>query len=221
MSCRALVLDFGGPVVPTPFEVLDRLERRLGVAPGTFGWTGPFDPANDPLWRRMQADEISERGYWECRANELAAVTGRPGIRELMAQLYPHDEIDSLVRPEAHETVRAAKAAGVRTAVLTNDLAMFYDDEWISGVSFLDEVEVVIDGSVTGVLKPDPAAYRLVLESLDVPAEVALFVDDQPRNIEGARAIGMAAYFFDVTRPAQCYREVGELLGLEELHQLR
>jgi putative hydrolase of the HAD superfamily len=216
----ALVLDFGGPVLRTAFELVGGLERRLELAPGTFGWTGPFDPAKDSLWRSMQAGEISEVDYWERRADEVAAVTGCPGLRPLMALLYPVDEADSFVRRQATVTVRAAKAAGAPTAVLTNDLSLFYDDEWISRIDFLDEVDLVVDCSRTGVLKPDPAAYRLVLDSLDVPAEAALFVDDQSRNVDGARSIGMPALHFDVTRPLESYREVVRLLGLCELDQV-
>lgn len=220
MTCGALVLDFGGPVLLTPFEVLRRFERRIGLTEGTFGWTGPFDPASDPLWRKMLAGQITEPTYWAARADEVAATTGRPGIRAMMTQLYPADEIDSLTRRQAHEAVHAARVAGLKTGVLTNDLGLFYDDESISRIGFLDEVDVVIDGSRTGVLKPDPVAYQLVLDSLEVPAEAALFVDDQPRNTDGARAIGMPTLLFDVTRPSQSYREVVRLLGLSGLDQV-
>lgn len=217
MTWQALVLDFGGPVILTPFELVRAFERRTGLPPGTFDWTGPFDPAKDPLWRRMQADEISERDYWAIRTEEVAAATGcRADFHSPMARLYPSDEIDSFTRPQAFEAVRAAKAVGLRTAVLSNDIARFYDEDWISRVSFFKEVDAVVDVS-HGVLKPDPAAYRLVLDALEVPAEAALFVDDQPRNIDGARAIGMPALLFDVTRPSESYREVARLLGLPEL----
>ncbi|MBS4730363.1 HAD-IA family hydrolase [Mycobacterium sp. SM1] len=220
MTMRALVLDFGGPVLLTPFEVVRGFERRLGVAPGTFDWTGPFDPARDSLWRRMLAGEIREQEYWAARAEEVAAVTGRPGVRAMMAQLYPVDVVDSLIRRQARETVRAAKAAGLRTAVLTNDLASYFGDEWIGRVTFLNEVDVVIDCSRTGVLKPDPAAYRPVLDALAIPAGLALFVDDQPGNTDAARALGMPTLLFDVTRPATSYREVIQSLRLHELDQV-
>ncbi|MDI3313840.1 MAG: HAD family phosphatase [Mycobacterium sp.] len=214
MTVRALVFDFGGPVLLTPFEAVRGLERRLGLAPGTFDWTGPFDPARDPLWRSMLAGRISEQEYWAARAGEVAAVTGRPGLRAMMAQLYPADEVDALIRPQACDTVRAAKAAGLRTAVLTNDLASYFDDDWIGRVGFLHEVDVVIDCSRTGVLKPDPAAYRPVLDAFGVPAGSVLFVDDQPRNTDAARALGMATLLFDVTRPARSYREIIRTLRL-------
>lgn len=216
MTTKALILDFGGPVMVTPFEVLPGLASRLGVSPGTFRWTGPFDPAGDPLWLRMLADEITEVGYWEARAQEMAAVTGRPGVRAMMAELYPAGEINSFMRRQACETVRIARAAGLQTAVLTNDLARFYSSDLIRRIRFLDEVDAVVDRSMTSSLKPHPAAYRAVLESLQIPAAEALFVDDQPRNVAGSWAVGMPALLFDVTRPVQSYREVIRSLGLSE-----
>lgn len=217
MRFQALILDFGGPVLLSPFEMVPGLESRVGVAPGTFGLTGPFDPASDPLWHRVDIHEITEPQYWEIRAQQLAAVTGVGNVRQLMALLYPPAEIGSVIRPQAYETVRAAKVAGLRIAVLTNDLASFFDHDWISRVAFLDEVETIVDGSLTGVLKPDPAAYRAVLDALEIPAEKAMLVDDLAPNVDGARAVGMPALLFDVTRPSESYREIARLLGLPEL----
>jgi len=216
MRPRALILDFGGPVLVTPFELVEALEVRVAVPRGTFGWTGPFDPESDPLWRKLEVEDQGQVTYWEIRAQEFAEVTGFVGVRQLMSQLYPVEEIASSIRRQAYQTVRAARSAGLRTAVLTNDLASFYSDDWIGRIGFLNEVDAVVDGSRTGVLKPDPAAYRAVLCSLGVSAEEAVFVDDHPPNVLSARALGMSACFFDVTRPWQCYQTVHQMLGLQD-----
>ena len=121
---KAVVLDFGGPVLVTPFERLRALERSLGLAPRTFGWRGPFDPTADPLWRSMQAGELTEPAYWAERAAEVAAVSGEDGVPALMARLFDGPE-EELVRPQARALVAEAKAAGLETAVLTNDLHAF------------------------------------------------------------------------------------------------
>jgi putative hydrolase of the HAD superfamily len=42
-----------------------------------------------------------------------------------------------------------------------------------------------------GLRKPDPEAYRRCLAHIGVPAEEALFVDDSPANVAGARAAGL------------------------------
>ena len=101
-----------------------------------------------------------------------------------------------------------AKAAGLVVAVLTNDMRAFHGDAWIARMTILGEMDLVVDGSVEHVLKPDPRIYRLATERLGVEPEDCLFVDDQPGNVEGARAVGMAAIWFDVTAPERSYAQV-------------
>jgi len=72
----------------------------------------------------------------------------------------------------------------------------------------------VVDASRHGTRKPAPAAYRLVLDRLGVAPDQAVFVDDQPANAAGAADAGMAAVWFDVTRPDDSYRKVRHALGL-------
>jgi putative hydrolase of the HAD superfamily len=210
---KALVLDFGGPVLLTPFERLRGLEASVGAAPGTFDWRGPFDPPADPLWRSMQAGEVSEPAYWASRAAEVAAFTGEPGVPAMMRRLYDAPE-DELVRPEVRALLADAHAAGIHTAVLTNDLSEFHEQEWIDRIGFLGEVACVVDAARHGTRKPAPGAYRLVIDHLGVAADQALLVDDQPANTVGAEAVGMAAVWFDVTRPAASYGKVRRALGL-------
>ena len=213
---KALLLDFGGPVLRTPFELLRGGEVRAGLARGSLGWTGPFDPLADVEWRRMQRGDITEREYWQRRADEFAALTGREAsFRGLMDVLFAGAE-DELVRPEARDAVALAKRAGLSVAVLTNDMRAFHGDEWVARMSILGEMDVVVDGSVEHVLKPDPRIYRLAAERLGVDAEDCLFVDDQPGNVDGARAVGMPALWFDVTAPGTSYATVvSTLAGLD------
>ena len=210
----ALVLDFGGPVLKTPFELLRGGEQRVGLAPGTLAWSGPFDPESDDLWRSMQAGEITERRYWQLRVDEFAAVTGREAtFQGLMEVLFDADE-DDLLRPLARPLVQDAKAAGHAVAVCTNDMAAFHDAAWIAHMTILEQMDVIVDGSIEHVLKPDPRIFSLLTDRLGVEATDCVFVDDQPGNVDGARAVGMSALWFDVTDPERSYSQVRAALGL-------
>jgi putative hydrolase of the HAD superfamily len=48
-------------------------------------------------------------------------------------------------------------------------------------------------------MKPQPAAYRAVLDMLRVPATTCVFVDDQPANVAAAQALGMHGLVFQNT----------------------
>ena len=56
------------------------------------------------------------------------------------------------------------------------------------------------------MVKPDPAIYRLLLDRFGLSAQDCVFIDDSPRNVEGARAVGMHAVHF--ISPEQLARDL-------------
>ncbi len=48
-----------------------------------------------------------------------------------------------------------------------------------------------------GVEKPDIKAYKLLLNTLNLPANEIVFIDDRPENIEAAKTIGLDAILFE------------------------
>ncbi|WP_187352193.1 HAD-IA family hydrolase [Allosaccharopolyspora coralli] len=87
--------------------------------------------------------------------------------------------------PPMVTATRAVRAAGLRTALLSNADGGFDQPEW---AELFDAV--VVSGTV-GVAKPDPEAYALTARRLEVPPEQCVFVDDLRRNVDGAVAVGM------------------------------
>jgi putative hydrolase of the HAD superfamily len=211
---RALLLDVGGVVICTPFELLAPTERRRGLEPGALGPRGPFDLAGDPQFQDVQAGRLTERDYWARRA-ELAAplLDTPPDTRAFMQVLFDAPE-EQIVRPEVRDLLEDARTAGVPVGLLTNDLRDFHGRVWVERMRVFAAVDTTIDGSVTGVLKPDPRAYGLALEALGVPAADVVFLDDQPVNVRGATAVGMPVVPVDVTAPAAAVATARELLRL-------
>jgi putative hydrolase of the HAD superfamily len=134
----------------------------------------------------MQAGGAEAEGLLARRAAEVAAVSGHDEVQAMMARLFDGPE-DELVRPQARALVAAARAAGLQTAVLTNDLYDFHDQAWIERMGVLAEIGCVVDASRHGTRKPQRAAYRLVLDRLGVAADQAVLVDDQPANTARGR----------------------------------
>ena len=212
---RALILDFGGVISRTLFETHDETERALGLAPGTLTWRGPFDPPTDPLWQAMQRGELSERDYWLQRSREVGTLLGETwGAMETLVQRARGADPDRIVRPETAALVLQAQAAGIRLAILSNELDLFYGRGLRERLPLLEAFERIDDATYTGVLKPDPKAYLGCLQALGLQAEEAVFVDDQPRNVEGARRLGIPTVAFDVTRPGDSCDRAKRRLGL-------
>ncbi|MBU2983012.1 HAD-IA family hydrolase [Lentibacter algarum] len=217
MSQQALILDFGGVVSRTLFETHNLTEAALGLPAGSLTWQGPFAPDTDTLWRNMQADEISERDYWSERTREVGQLVGENWTEmSQFVRAARGAEPEAVIRPEFRQTIAACKAAGIRLAILSNELDLFYGADFREKLPFLADFEVIIDATYTGILKPDARAYEAVLEELALPASACVFVDDQLRNIKGAEAIGLPNVHFDVTSPATSYQDALGLLGLPE-----
>jgi 2-haloacid dehalogenase len=98
-------------------------------------------------------------------------------------------------QPGTAEVVRDLHAAGVPMVGLTNWSAELYPHapERFEVLALLDDV--VVSGEIRAA-KPDPRAYRAAAERAGQPLDRLVFVDDSPRNVDAARALGMDAILF-------------------------
>jgi putative hydrolase of the HAD superfamily len=215
MKAQALVLDFGGVISRMLFETHDLSERALGLKPGTLTWKGPFDPSTDSLWQDMQADKLSERDYWMMRTREVGNLLGEKWVSmNTFVQRARGADVAAVIRPEAVAIIHAAKSAGKRLAILSNELDLFYGTEFRSRLPLLQHFELIVDATYTGILKPDPRAYTAVTDTLGLSAEQCVFVDDQKRNVDGGLKAGMQAVHFNVLAPQVSFDQAAQLLGL-------
>lgn len=214
-AIRAIIFDFGGVISRTLFETHALTEAALDLAPGSLTWQGPFDPVSDPLWRSMQADEISERDYWMTRTREVGALAGQNWTEMAdFVRAARGNAPAEVIRPEFLETIAAARAAGLRLAILSNELDLFYGADFRAKLPFLDQFDVIHDATYTHILKPDPRAYLGCLNELGLDAGACVFVDDQDRNIRGAQEVGLNAVPFDVLNPSESYDRVRRAAGI-------
>ncbi len=82
--------------------------------------------------------------------------------------------------------VRGARAAGVRTALLSNSWGEHYPEALWDGLFDV----VVISGRV-GMRKPEQRIYVRTVAELGLPAPCCVMVDDMVRNVEAAVEAGM------------------------------
>jgi 2-haloacid dehalogenase len=97
---------------------------------------------------------------------------------------------------------------GVPLYALTNFSAEKFEETQSRFAFFERFAGVVVSGRVK-LLKPDPAIYRLLLETYRLDPAHCLFIDDSAVNVDGARAVGMSALRFE--SPEQIERALVEL----------
>lgn len=202
---KAVLFDFGGVILSSPFEAFNHYERANGLPIDFLRGLNATDP-HDNAWARLERNEV---GFDEfCDLFELEAkVSGHTiDARAVMASMAGD------VRPQMVEAIRQCKAAGLKTALLTNN--------WVSlderdPVSERDDVlqlfDVVIESSKVGVRKPDPRFYELACVALDIEPEEAVFLDDLGINLKPARTMGMVT--IKVGDPDKAIAELEAVVG--------
>jgi 2-haloacid dehalogenase len=116
--------------------------------------------------------------------------------------------------PGSMELLEALRARGVPLYAITNFAADTYAECLPRFPVLRDGFRDVVVSGREGLVKPDPAIFRLLLaRNAGLEAGRCLFVDDSPANLRGAEAVGMRAHHFrDAPTLAATLRGLG-LLG--------
>jgi putative hydrolase of the HAD superfamily len=113
-------------------------------------------------------------------------------------------------RPQASQTLRSLKAAGLATGVVSNFDQRLPD--LLDSLGLLGDLDALVLPAHVGAAKPDRRIFEHALAALGRPAgQVAYVGDDATRDLAGARAAGLAA--IDVTSLATLAELPALLLG--------
>lgn len=96
----------------------------------------------------------------------------------------------------AVDAVKAIKAAGYKTGVVSNAEGRVADDLDAAGYGGL--FQTVIDSHLVGCEKPDPKIFAIALEKLGAAPDRTVFLGDVPAiDVAGARAAGITPVLLD------------------------
>lgn len=182
---RAVLFDFGGVILTSPFEAFADYERRAGL-PTDFIRTVNATNPDDNAWARLERSELDLVRFVAEFEQEAAALGHRVDGNEVIACLR------GAVRPRMVEAIRRCRERHA-VALLTNNFLTGTPD-WSSGGSFhelVDLFDVIVESSRVGCRKPERRFYEIALEELDVAAEECVFLDDLGVNLKPAREMGM------------------------------
>ena len=207
---KAVIFDFGGVILSSPFEAFARYERENGLPDGFLRQLNATNPDTN-AWARLERSEVDLAGFaqlYEAEAREAGqAIDGAAVLGLLVGEL----------RPEMVEALRRCHER-LRTALLTNNFVAAGDGDVVGDAphrsplaEVLDHFDVIVESSRAGVRKPDPAIYELVCGELAIEPSEAVFLDDLGINLKPARAMGMTT--IKVTDPARAIAELEEAVG--------
>ena len=186
---QAVLFDFGGVFTGTPLKAFR--ERAVDFGITTQQMTdlvlGPTEVDGQHPWHRL------ERG--EMEASEVRTAIGRIAKDTYDIELDPWKILMTTGRsPEDREImierVRALRATGMKTAIVTNNFKEA-GNHWRKLLPLDELFHTVVDSSEVGVRKPDPRIYELTAGRLGVDPAHCAFLDDLAANVAGAVAVGM------------------------------
>lgn len=138
-----------------------------------------------------------DRGVMEREELLDYLVSQDPSLKEEILLFYEH-AIDSITPKDyAIPWIKALKAAGIGTYVLSN----FGDEKMHQGIekgsiNFLDILDGYIFSYEVKQIKPNPEIYIGLLDKYNLKAEECVFIDDIYENVLGAKAVGINSFQF-------------------------
>jgi putative hydrolase of the HAD superfamily len=207
----AVLWDFGGVILTSPFEAFRRYEREAGL-PEDFirGLNARNADAN--AWAKMERSEVSLDEFVALFESEALAHGHKlDGWRVLQA-------LSGDIRPQMVEALRRCKAA-FRVACITNNMKHGEGpgmarsaDKAVAVAEIMTLFEHVIESSKLGWRKPDPRIYQYACELLGVAPERCIYLDDLGINLKPARAMGMRT--IKVGDPEIAIAELEAMVGI-------
>jgi len=198
MTLRAVFFDIGGVIVRTEYQApRERLAERLNMT---------YEDINKIVFesetaRKASIGEVSVDEHWQAVTRKLRLPASE--AKSIHTEFFAGDVIDR----DLLDFIRALRPH-YKTGVISN--AWGDSRDYIVKNQFDDAFDTLILSAEIGMMKPQPEIYQRALKQAQVEAHEAAFVDDMPKNIEAANALGMHGIVF--RDPAQVKEHLKALL---------
>ncbi|MHB1402402.1 MAG: HAD family hydrolase [Thiobacillus sp.] len=199
MSIRAVLFDFGGVLAEEGFRAGLHLIARLNG----------LDPESV---HREGIDAVYESGYVTGTAKEAdfwKRMRSRFHFSETDAVLTEIILDHFTLRPEMIDLVRDLRGRGLACAILSDQT------DWLDRLDrrddFYREFDRVYNSYRLGKSKREPSLFDEVVADLALRPGEALFLDDDPGNVERARSRGLRALCCDTA--TQCRAGLQNMLA--------
>lgn len=214
---KAILFDFGGTLDADGIPWKDRFRAMTGHSGNAEAFDRAFYAADDALVGTIPRD-LPFRDTVELLARNLVRELGMDAERgPRIADVFLRDSLD---KTQASARVLGHLTRRFRLGIVSN----FYGnlEAVCADTGIARHVQVAVDSAVVGFEKPDPRIFQAALSALDARPEEAVFVGDSlPRDMNGARDLGMPHIYVAPGGEKACCREdrvIGTVAQLLELY---
>ena len=221
-TISAVLWDFGGVILSSPFEAFNRFETTQGLPLDTIRTINATSP-DDNAWAHFERSDISAAEFDQAFAIDAAALGFAIRGYDVLALLKGD------IRPEMVHALDLVKAAGFKTACLTNNMVggNMVGGNMVGGDGIsqrpensreaeidliMERFDAVVESSKVGCRKPETRFYEIACELLNVQPTECVFLDDLGINLKPAAAMGMQT--IKVLGADKAINELEAILGI-------
>ncbi len=206
-AIQAVLWDFGGVILSSPFEAFNRYEQTNDLPTDFIRSVNTANP-DDNAWAKLERNDVTPGEFDSLFATESEALGHRVPGRDVLSLLSGE------VRSDMVTALDRVITAGYATACLTNNVVS--DDTATQArpdvAAVMAKFDHVVESSKVGVRKPEPRFYEIACELVGAPADRCVFLDDLGINLKPARAMGMKT--IKVGAAEQAISELEQILGI-------
>jgi putative hydrolase of the HAD superfamily len=207
---RAVLWDFGGVILSSPFDAFRDYEIETGLPEDFIRMLNARNPDTN-AWAKMERSEVSRENFVDLFEAEALEHGHKIDSWRILRS------ISGDIRPQMVEALRRCRAA-FKVACITNNMkhgdgpGMARTPDKAKAVAeVLTLFEHVVESSKVGFRKPDPRIYRHACDLLGVAPEDCIYLDDLGINLKPARAMGMRT--IKVVDPDKAIAELEAMVG--------
>jgi putative hydrolase of the HAD superfamily len=206
-----VIFDWGGVVTGPLLDTIDAWIRAEEIDRDSYttvmrSWVAAAygDGADNPV-HALERGECTNEEFEAALAAELTHVDGTPVVPDgLLARMFAAGTVENAML----DLIRSLRAAGLRTALLSNSWG---NDDYPREL-FPELFDVVVISAEVGMRKPEERIFRHAAELLGLKPEECVFIDDVAANIAAAEAIGLTGVHH--SQPGPTAARLTELLGM-------
>lgn len=190
-ALRAVVFDAYGTLLDVHSATM-RHAGRLGA--GALAFSADWRAKQlEYSWVRSLTGPAHHQDFWACTRDALAWTAARHDVADqelLTALLAAYRVLDAY--PEAPAMLRALRARGLHTAILSNGSPMMLADA-TAGAGIAPLLDALLSVEAVGIFKPDRRVYALAEQRLGLAPREMAFVSGNPWDTQAAHAAGFRA----------------------------
>ena len=201
---EAVLFDFGGVILSSPFEAFAEYENEIGLPPDTIRKINSTNPDTN-AWAQFERREVSSEEFVSLFEKEALSLGCELNAQRILEGLH------GSLRPEMVEALTKCSSK-FKTAMLTNNITPMGEQDLDEEVKKVVEIfDLLIESSIEGCRKPEEKFYEIACERLKVKPENCVFLDDLGINLKPARTMGMST--IKVINPEDAIKELYDILG--------